>query len=303
MKIYISQEILSQLREIVFATRKETGACLFGEKDGDDFRVTHIAGPGKQARQLAFHYQADHQHQEDVYNELLKAKPALLHIGEFHVHPQGMSELSCGDLHTIKKVLETYEEFVAGVILRGPRLPRVRWPMLGPGGSCLYQPGVDGIRIYAKNRKERNLNSLSNKSVMVVGVGSGGSAVAEDLGRAGVKELILVDPDEFTEENAKRHILTHSAIGQNKALAMAAHLALAAPQCMVYAQPHKFGEGRGDSNNGQFAKPDVIACCADSDLCCQLVNDYAVRENIPVVYGAVWGAAETTEVIIEYHII
>jgi len=85
------------------------------------------------------------------------------------------------------------------------------------------------------------------------------------------------------------------------------------PECQVVNKPERFdakmfGEEEKlmiDHDPGgryeyvvSHGKPDVIACCADSDLCCQLVNDYSLRENVPVVYGAVWGAAETAEIII-----
>src|SRR6266705_1328883 len=119
MKLIISKEIHSQLKEIVFACEVETGACLFGAyEDAEDARVLHIAGPGKNSTHLAFHYRADNEHYENVYNELLKDNPKLEHLGEFHVHPGQMSELSCGDRRTVKKVLKTYEKFIAGVILR-----------------------------------------------------------------------------------------------------------------------------------------------------------------------------------------
>ena len=55
----------------------------------------------------------------------------------------------------------------------------------------------------------------------------------------------------------------------------------------------------GERHNGDYpAKLDAIAVCADSDLCCRLVNDYSLRESIPVVYGAIRGVAETAEIIV-----
>jgi hypothetical protein len=46
----------------------------------------------------------------------------LKHIGELHAHPFGMSWLSRGDLETVRDLLKEYEEFIAGVMLRGWRL-------------------------------------------------------------------------------------------------------------------------------------------------------------------------------------
>jgi molybdopterin/thiamine biosynthesis adenylyltransferase len=131
----------------------------------------------------------------------------------------------------------------------------------------------------------------------VIGQGSGGSVVADMLARYGVREITLVDPDRLTEENCKRHILTRDAVGENKAFAMAMHLSQIT-DADIYIQDNKFGEYDGPKGMDHFLKePDVIACCADSDQCCQLVNAYALSRKIPVVYGAVHGDAHTAEII------
>jgi hypothetical protein len=116
--IKITAAIEAKIREIVDAAHGETGVTLFGQKVGDDFEVLEICGPGPGATLQEFHYSGDNDHASDFYNELLKTQPDLKHIGEFHVHPFGMRRLSGGDLRTIKDVLKTYEEFIAGVMLR-----------------------------------------------------------------------------------------------------------------------------------------------------------------------------------------
>jgi hypothetical protein len=148
VRIILPPRIHRQLKEIVFATRKETGACLFGVYDeAGDARVLHIAGPGTKSKHFSFNYQGDVDHYEDVYNELLKENPKLEHLGEFHVHPGNMSELSSGDLQTIKTVLKTYERFIAGIILRR-HAPDSWWFGVGKGDWCLFEKGMRGIRIY-----------------------------------------------------------------------------------------------------------------------------------------------------------
>ena len=148
MKLYLSANIRAKLKEIVYATKVETGACLFGTKDREgNFQVAHLAGPGKRAKHLSWHYEGDHEHYENVYNELLKSDGNLKHLGELHVHPPGMPELSRGDLRTVKKVLKRYEEFIAGVILR-KRTPDLRRAMLGLAGSRLYEKGLREMSIY-----------------------------------------------------------------------------------------------------------------------------------------------------------
>ncbi len=116
--IKIPRSVEAKIHEIVYACSVETGVTLFGRKDGDTFEVVEVCGPGKKATHQELHYAGDSDHASDFYAELLKTQPDLKHIGEFHVHPCGMSRLSGGDRRTVKEVLATYEEFIAGVMLR-----------------------------------------------------------------------------------------------------------------------------------------------------------------------------------------
>lgn len=62
-----------------------------------------------------------------------------------------------------------------------------------------------------------NVIKLSNKKVMVLGIGGVGSFVCEGLARAGVGNFILVDNDIVSVTNINRQIIAlHSTIGKNK---------------------------------------------------------------------------------------
>jgi len=104
--------------EIVYASTVETGMTLFGRKDGQTLEIMYVCGPGQKAIHQVAHYEPDHDHVDDFYNDLLKRDPAIQHLGEFHVHPFGMRRLSGGDRTTVHEVLKVYEHFLAGVILR-----------------------------------------------------------------------------------------------------------------------------------------------------------------------------------------
>jgi molybdopterin/thiamine biosynthesis adenylyltransferase len=138
---------------------------------------------------------------------------------------------------------------------------------------------------------------VKDKRIAVIGSGSGGSVIAEALAKVGVRELIIVDPDELTADNCRRHVLTLEDVGKNKAIAMAAHLATVS-DCEVHAQPNRFGEYRGSKNCDHFEKePDLIVSCVDSLKCESLINEYALARRIPAVFGGVHGDAHTVEVI------
>lgn len=119
-----------------------------------------------------------------------------------------------------------------------------------------------------------------------------GSAVADMAARAGIGELILVDPDVLEPSNLKRHVLTDAYLGFNKAESMKQHLEFVNETLPVTAVAGKF-----DSFVWDLWEADVIACCADSDLCRQMVNAYVLEHKIPCVFGSVHGDAHTAEII------
>jgi len=130
-----------------------------------------------------------------------------------------------------------------------------------------------------------------NQNIAVVGIGAGGSSLADMLARYGFKKLTLIDPDGLSRENVKRHILTRTSVGNFKVVGMENHLLMASEKGTIIIQIQPF-------DPKMFSEPpDIIACCADSDACCQLVNQYCVENGIPCVFGGVHGAAETAEII------
>ena len=58
---------------------------------------------------------------------------------------------------------------------------------------------------------------LSTKFVVIVGIGSIGSAVAELLSKAGVGRLALIDKETMESSNSSRHALGARSVGKNKA--------------------------------------------------------------------------------------
>lgn len=80
--------------------------------------------------------------------------------------------------------------------------------------------GIFDRNIHTYTIKEQ-LN-LHCSSVAVIGIGGGGSCVAEILARTGVGKIVLVDGDRFEESNQNRQIgAVYSTKGQFKAECMA----------------------------------------------------------------------------------
>lgn len=82
--------------------------------------------------------------------------------------------------------------------------------------------------------------AIRSKSILVLGVGTLGAAVAENLLRMGVTRMGLVDDDTMLVANLSRHLLTMPDAGQGKAERMAERLNIAAPDAQVVAMPFAF---------------------------------------------------------------
>src|SRR6267142_7140939 len=107
----------------------ETGVTVFGTSlegtlPNSHYVVLAIAGPGRRATHEPAQYSGDENHANEIYDALRSALPGIRWLGELHEHPKGMTRLSCGDLRTVRHILngtdETLhpDEFIAGVMQR-----------------------------------------------------------------------------------------------------------------------------------------------------------------------------------------
>src|SRR5439155_23154708 len=108
------------------ATRypQEFAVTLFGFRKDEDYIVTHMAPPGKNAEQEYARCTGDAEFEASFFEELQKKDPQITWVGDLHAHPLGLSSLSGRDLRTVREILlgtdDTWHpsEYVAGVMLR-----------------------------------------------------------------------------------------------------------------------------------------------------------------------------------------
>lgn len=127
--------------------------------------------------------------------------------------------------------------------------------------------------------------------VLIVGCGALGCALADTLARAGVGRLVLVDRDIVEWTNLQRQSLfdeRDAAAGTPKATAARARLSAINSAVRVDAHVRDFTA----ANAELFlrARPGVILDGTDNFETRFLLNDLAVREGLPYVYGGVVGA-------------
>jgi molybdopterin/thiamine biosynthesis adenylyltransferase len=120
---------------------------------------------------------------------------------------------------------------------------------------------------------------LQSRRVAVVGVGSGGSRVAAELGRLGVSLLLIERPGErLQEHNLIRHLLDYRSLGKLKLAETARYLRFLNPSTRVKTSAlDVVGQRDQCAQLLQRWKPDLLAVCTDNEPSKHAINEVAVR--------------------------
>lgn len=105
---------------------------------------------------------------------------------------------------------------------------------------------------------------VRSKSILIIGAGTLGAAVAENLLRMGATRLGIVDNDHMMMGNLSRHSLTMSDLGHKKALALSRRLNASMPDAEVRPFTCSFPP-MSSSDSSAMAEYDVIVDCTASD--------------------------------------
>jgi len=134
---------------------------------------------------------------------------------------------------------------------------------------------------------EEGQRRIAEAHVLVVGAGGLGSPVIEYLAGAGVKRMILVDPDHVEESNLHRQTLYRmSDIGRSKVSAARDHIAAANPAVSVETW---FGAVHPGNADGLVAGADVVVDAADSFAVSYILSDACMRTPRPLISGSALG--------------
>ena len=137
---------------------------------------------------------------------------------------------------------------------------------------------------------------LGRAHVLLVGVGALGSSLADTLVRAGVGRLTLFDRDVVEPSNLQRQVLYEEAdVYAPKAIAAAAHLGRINRDVELVPRAEEFGP-RAFADLDR--RPDLILDGTDNFATRYLINDLALEEGIPWIYGGVVGASGIAMVIL-----
>lgn len=107
-------------------------------------------------------------------------------------------------------------------------------------------------------------NNIRNKKVLIIGAGSLGSAIAENLIRIGIVSLGILDSDLVQTGNLSRHVLNMTTVGNNKAAALVDYLNRILPDAHASSFSCDFPP-ESDVVKNSLRKYEVIIDCTGED--------------------------------------
>lgn len=122
--------------------------------------------------------------------------------------------------------------------------------------------------------------ALEGLRIAVIGVGGTGSLLAEQLVRAGVRDIFLADDDKIEESNVSRLFgATTKDNGKLKVQVVAAHL-----KAIAAVSVHAITKSAvGQSVLMELRDRDIIFLCVDNDRTRAILNRFAHQYLIPVI--------------------
>jgi molybdopterin/thiamine biosynthesis adenylyltransferase len=140
---------------------------------------------------------------------------------------------------------------------------------------------------------------LRDKSVAVLGIGSGGSFILRELARCGVGRFLLVDHDRVETGNVCRHESGLSDVGRLKVQAGRSLVLDRNPAAQIETSTLRIG----DDTFTEFAAlmdrfaADVVVCATDNRASRMLVNRYCLIAGVPSLYAGVFRRAYGGQVL------
>lgn len=136
----------------------------------------------------------------------------------------------------------------------------------------------------ARNAGVLETDVLSDRTVAVVGLGSGGSIIAAELAKAGVGRFVLIDRDRLDVANVGRHVCDASDLGRRKTAAMADRLRARNPAVRIDTIDADILDNP-DATRRWLQGADAIVGATDNNPSRLLLNRISVETGTPVVFG------------------
>lgn len=149
---------------------------------------------------------------------------------------------------------------------------------------------------FSRNAPVLETDVLAQRSVLVVGLGSGGSTVADLLARSGVGNFVLWDNDCLEVHNVARHICTRQDLGRRKVDAVRDHILSINPNAEV-TTVHEDATKAQDGLSAMVERVDCVVAGTDNNASRFAVNAAAIGASKPAYFGRAFTRACGGDVI------
>lgn len=149
--------------------------------------------------------------------------------------------------------------------------------------------------MYSRSKGILEVDILSNKRVMIIGLGSFGSQIAIELAKAGVGEFALFDFDRVELHNLARHTCTIKDLGRLKTDAIKDAIIGKNKFAKVDLFPINITRHK-DLMDEQVAKADLIICATDNNASRFYLTQSLLKYNKIALFGRAVTRAEGGDV-------
>jgi molybdopterin/thiamine biosynthesis adenylyltransferase len=138
---------------------------------------------------------------------------------------------------------------------------------------------------------------LRDKTVLLIGLGTGGAHVAIELAKCGVGNFILVDPDRLSVGNVVRHPGGISQVGRYKVNLIRDLIHEKNPDANVSSHSVAVGYENQDVIRTLVNRADVVVCGTDSRPSKLLINQLCIEARVMAIYGGAFRRAYGGQVL------
>jgi molybdopterin/thiamine biosynthesis adenylyltransferase len=276
----------------------ESGGYIFGKIHMNMVaEITVFVDGGPKARRSPASFTGDNEYATQKKRELQDIDPDIRLLGEYHLHPwTSFPKPSGGDLRQLQEVKNNERTWYT--IMLVTKTGFNFWDLNRDGewfAEVPYQILPSNIhltenRLLDRISKIAHHNILSQKTILIVGLGSGGSVIAKYLGCTGIGRVLLVDVEELEVVNVIRHEGELEDIGKAKTSICKRVIESHNPftivetyEVDVIKEVEKLEE--------LVAKSDLIIGSSGSPKVNNILNKFSIEKGIPAVYGGIYEKA------------
>jgi molybdopterin/thiamine biosynthesis adenylyltransferase len=138
---------------------------------------------------------------------------------------------------------------------------------------------------------------LIDKTVLIVGLGTGGAYAAVELAKCGVGHFILIDRDRLSVGNVVRHPGGVSHVGRFKVNVVRDLIREKNPDAQVSTFSVELTHKNREEIKGLIARANAVICGTDNRPSKLLLNKLCIEANVPALYGGAFRRAYGGQVL------